>query len=163
MLKKLAKRQCVARCEELGGAPFQEMSCTPMGAFFGLAPLAAVCRGGMRHVSATRTSVHALTAKFRHATGDPQRSSTPGGLAPRDRELVHNPPPSAACGAGTEYSRSRYPKEPREAACVGELATRVGWRQQFIQRADGYGFAGSGPRPDRFLLSASGDSRQRKF
>jgi hypothetical protein len=38
-------------------------------------------------------------------------------------------PPSAECRARSKSSRSRYPKEPREAACVGEPGTLLGWRR----------------------------------
>jgi hypothetical protein len=43
-------------------------------------------------------------------------------------------------------------------------AQHVNWKyRQLIQRADGYGFAGSGLRPDRFPLSPSADSRHGGF
>jgi gamma-glutamyltranspeptidase / glutathione hydrolase len=50
-------------------------------------------------------------------------------------------------------------------AVVHRIYRFVNWRYcQLIQRADGYGSAGSGLRPARFAWSASGDnSRQRRF
>jgi hypothetical protein len=50
----------------------------------------------------------------------------------------------------------------RAATWCGRMCRRVPVRD-FIQRADGYDFAGSGLLPDRFLLSPSGDRRQRRF
>jgi hypothetical protein len=67
--------------------------------------------------------------------------------------------------------RVDVPKRVRKGVYIGRAAVReagsfnigkaqhVNWTYcQFIQRAEVYGFAGSGLRPDRFPLSPSGDS-----
>jgi hypothetical protein len=72
--------------------------------------------------------------------------------------------------------RADRPKGAHKGVYIGRAAMRetgsfnigkaqhVNWRNcQFIQRADVCSVAGSGLRPDRFSLSPSGGSRQRRF